>query len=162
MTYSTSYDNTTRIATPIVLLITIASMVTLFFINLESAGIVKYISAGTLFLAILLSIAYAPKSYSIDDGFVFINRMLMPPVKINLADILSVEAVSRQQLKGSIRVFGSGAFLGYYGIFTNKNFGRMRWHATNLNNAVLVKTHSARKYILTPDERDSFIKALQF
>lgn len=161
MNYSISYDTTTKIITPIALIAIVAGIASVWAMHIEGMSGYKYLSLAVLFLVLLISWGYVPKSYNIDDGFVHINRMLMPAVRINTGDIMSVEAVPRSQLKGSIRLFGSGAFFGYYGTFISKKLGRMKWFATNLDNAVFIKTHVGKKYLLTPDERDSFIRTIQ-
>ena len=158
MNFSTSYDTTTKFTTPIALVVMISGLVTLLLIHIDGYNIYNYIMAGVLFLTIILSIAFAPKSYDVDDGVLYINRLLMPPIPIKISDITAVKPVTRQELKGSIRLFGSGAFLGYYGIFSSKALGRMNWYATNLNNAVLIKTSNGKKHLLTPDERDAFMQ----
>lgn len=161
MNYSASYDTTTKIITPIALIAMVAGIVVIWIIDIEEMHFYKYLSLAVLCLVLIISWGYAPKSYSIDDGFVHVNRMLMHPAKIKIDEIMSVEAVSKAQLKGSIRLFGSGAFFGYYGTFISKKLGRMKWFATNPANAVFIKTQDGRKYLLTPDERDSFIRTLQ-
>ena len=161
MNYSISYDTATKIITPIALIAMVAGLGTLWMTGIEEMRAYKYLSLAVLFIVLILSWGYAPKSYSIDDGRVCVNRMLMQPFEILISDIASVEVVPKQRLKGSIRTFGSGAFFGYYGRFTNRHFGAMRWYATNLNNAVLIRTRENKKIILTPNERDSFINAIQ-
>ncbi|HQX42566.1 MAG TPA: PH domain-containing protein, partial [Niabella sp.] len=113
------------------------------------------------FIAVLFfSIAFAPKSYQMIDGQLYINRMMMPPLKINIQSIVQVEAIPKEKLKSSIRTFGSGAFLGYYGKFANKTYGGMTWYATDLSRAVLIRMDNNKKYIVTPDERESFVQSL--
>jgi len=161
MNYTASYDTTTKIVTPAVIILVSASLVPLFIVRTKEAGWIPFIVLLTVIILLAVSAARAPKSYSIDDGYIYINRLLMPPVKIAIANVLSVELVPKQQLKGSLRLFGSGAFFGYYGIFISKKLGRMKWFATNLDNAVFIKTHDGKKYLLTPDERDPFIRTIQ-
>lgn len=161
MNYSASYDTTTKIITPAVIILVAASLVPLFLVRTKDAGLVPFIVLMMVLLLLAVSAAWAPKSYSIDDDHIYINRLLMPSVKIAIADVLLVEPVPKQQLKGSLRLFGSGAFFGYYGIFISKKLGRVKWLATNLDNAVFIKTHDGKKYLLTPDERASFIETIQ-
>lgn len=161
MNYSISYDTATKIITPIALIAMVAGIASVWMIDNEEMRIYQYLSLAVLFIILIPGLGYAPKSYSINDGRISVNRMFMPAFEILVSDIASVEAVPKQRLKGSIRTFGSGAFFGYYGRFTNKHFGAMRWYATNLNNAVLIRTRENKKIILTPNERDSFVNTIQ-
>ncbi|GAB3413800.1 PH domain-containing protein [Niabella aquatica] len=162
MNYNASYDTATKIITPAVIILVAASMAALFLVHTkEDTGWVLFIVLLTVLLLLVVSAASAPKSYSIDKNHIYINRLLMPPLKIAIADVLSVAPVPKQQLKGSFRLFGAGAFFGYYGTFISKKLGRMKWFATNLHNAVFIKTHGGKKYLLTPDEQNAFIETIQ-
>lgn len=161
MTFTTSYDRLTKIVTPLALFVQVAALVTLFFIPKESSGNGIYTLIAFIFIILITSIAFAPRSYEISDGLLVINRMLAPPLKINILDIKLAEAISKEKVKGSIRTFGSGSFLGYYGKFVNKNYGVMTWYATRLDKPVLIRTDDGKKYILSPDDVDSFTATLQ-
>ncbi|MFT4092142.1 MAG: PH domain-containing protein [Niabella sp.] len=161
MHFSASYDTFTKIITPSVTGIMMAIGISLHTITPGAAKQTGYFTIAALLATFLISLAYAPKSYSVDEGCIYINRILLPPVIIKIENILSAAPVSRQSLRGSIRVFGAGGFFGYFGKFANKSYGKMTWYATNLQNAVLIKTQDNKKYVITPDNRDVFLNAIK-
>ena len=161
MYFKASYDKLTKVVTPAVIMLVAASCVPLFLTFLQDTGWWLIIIPVLILLSLAISAAYAPKSYTIDGGQVCINRLFATPVRIPENNILSIEALSKSELKGSLRVFGSGAFFGYYGKFYNRSFGKMTWYATNLQNALLIHTNDNKKYLITPDDKGLFIKSLK-
>ena len=160
MIFKSSYDTTTKVVTTITLLI-------LVFVTIAPAtsmdwGTHKlyYILIPTIILLFLGAIAFAPKFYAMEDDEIRIHRMLLKPVQIKISNIASIEILAKQQLKGSIRLFGSGAFLGYYGWFINKRIGKAMWYATRLDRTILILTHNGRKFLISPDEIDLFVGQL--
>jgi hypothetical protein len=50
---------------------------------------------------------------------------------------------------------------GYWGSFSNGEFGRMTWYATNLNNAVMIESKNGKRIMITPNDVDAFINQVQ-
>jgi hypothetical protein len=80
---------------------------------------------------------------------------------IPLNDIARGRMIEKGELKWTIRTFGNGGLFGYTGHFTNRKLGAMRWYATRRNDAVLLQTTEGKKILLTPDEPEAFLQALQ-
>ena len=112
-----------------------------------------------LVLTYLIPYLFRPIKYVIDDKRLIIKRPLKP-YEIELKEIKKIEPLNEEDLKGKIRVFGSGGVFGYFGKFRNKRFGTMLFFATRLSNYVHILTIDGKNIILTPDERDEFIKTI--
>ena len=47
------------------------------------------------------------------------------------------------------RIFGSGAFFGWWGWFHNQELGRFMVYATNLDHVFLIETGKGKKYVIS-------------
>lgn len=81
MTYTISYDRITKIVTPFALLAQVAAIIVFVYLSFENKVGIAMPLMLIFFIAVLFfSIAFAPKSYQIIDGQLYINRLMMPPL----------------------------------------------------------------------------------
>lgn len=109
-----------------------------------TAVIVTYIIFGIVAVWVLLTM---PRYLLLDDKSIVITHPIGQSVILK-SDIIEVRAVERSELRGSIRLFGSGGFFGWFGIFRNNKFGTYRLYCGQLENLYLVKTLT-KKYIIS-------------
>ena len=109
-----------------------------------TAVIVTYIIFGIVAIWVLLTM---PRYLLLDDKSIVITHPIGQSVILK-SDIIEVRAVERSELRGSIRLFGSGGFFGWFGIFRNNKFGTYRLYCWQLENLYLVKTLT-KKYIIS-------------
>lgn len=109
-----------------------------------TAVIVTYIIFGIVAIWVLLTM---PRYLLLDDKSIVITHPIGQSVILK-SDIIEVRAIERSELLGSIRLFGSGGFFGWFGIFRNNKFGTYRLYCGQLENLYLVKTLT-RKYIIS-------------
>ena len=109
-----------------------------------TAVIVTYIIFGIVAVWVLLTM---PRYLVIDDKSIVITHPIGQTVILK-SDIIEVRAADRTELLGSIRLFGSGGFFGWFGIFRNSKLGVYRIYCGQLENLYLVKTLT-RKYIIS-------------
>jgi hypothetical protein len=88
-----------------------------------------------------------PRYLVIDSKSIVITHPIGQTVILK-SDIVEVRAVERSELRGSLRLFGSGGFFGWFGVFRNSTFGVYRLYCGQLENLYLVKTLT-RKYIIS-------------
>lgn len=134
-----------------------------FVLLLAASGFILYNRPGIRYLTLLLiwavpivSYAFSPQYYIIEDKRVIIKR-LVSSVVINRAEIKSVDIIPQDDMKWTLRVFGSGGFFGYYGKFSNKKFGMMTWYTTQRKNYVMLTLESGEKIVLTPDNPEEMV-----
>ena len=65
-----------------------------------------------------------------------------------------------EDLRGCIRLWGSGGLFGYYGLFRTAKLGKSTWYVTSRNNSVVVIT-AAKTVLFSPDEPDGFLAAIR-
>ncbi|WP_300681723.1 PH domain-containing protein [uncultured Rikenella sp.] len=95
------------------------------------------------------------------DGEKVTVSRLFGALEIPLSEVISVGPISKSDIDGSIRTFGSGGFFGYLGRFRNKTLGRYTMYATELKHLVLVRTRQ-KKYLFSctrPEEFVAYVRA---
>ncbi|MBP3424774.1 MAG: hypothetical protein J6K57_07030 [Alistipes sp.] len=109
-----------------------------------TAVIVTYIIYALLAVWVLLTM---PRYLIIQNGLLIITHPIGRTV-IEKSQVVKIEAIERSDLRGSLRLFGSGGFFGWFGIFRNSKFGTYRLYCGQLENLYLVKT-TTKKYIIS-------------
>lgn len=99
---------------------------------------------------------FVPRGYSITGQDILIKRLLSNII-IDGAEIQAVEAVEKPDI--GLRVWGSGGFFGYLGIFRLGN-GYASLYCTRLKNILLIKTRK-RNYLISPDDPREFLSKWQ-
>ncbi len=148
MQFRASYDTTTKV---------ISAAVFVLFV-MVAAGTRNVISESVLACLFLAAYAWSPTGYSIMDGEVVIRR-LIGNVHLPVAGIREVRIATRDDLRGSMRVFGSGGLFGYYGLFRSSQFGTSKWYVTDRSQAVVLIGDSGT-VIVSPENTAGFVAAL--
>lgn len=118
--------------------------------------LIPILFTATLSIPYLLSI----KSYTIIPGASIVINKTIGQITLPLDQISVIEIINPKVLWMSIRLFGSGGLFGYFGLFYNKTYGRMRWYATQRKNAIVIITNDNKKYLITPDDLEGMINLL--
>ena len=109
-----------------------------------TAVIVTYIIIILLAIWVLLTM---PRYLIIQNGLLIITHPIGRTV-IEKSQVVKLEAIERSDLRGSIRLFGSGGFFGWFGIFRNSKFGVYRIYCGQLENLYHIKTLT-KSYIIS-------------
>jgi hypothetical protein len=105
-------------------------------------------------IALLLAYLYAPKSYTLSESSLTINKVA-GKINIELNNITDIQKIPK--LEGAtIRTFGSGGFFGFYGKFYNSKIGKITMYATRSDNRLLIKTNDGQNIIISPDDISLF------
>lgn len=152
--FSASWDNLVK------------GMTVAVFVLLISLIILFSLISGSLLLTIALVILYgstfflpylwSPRCYVVCDNVVVVRRLIG-----DLIIDMSRQPRLWKWTWWGLRLFGSGGLYGYYGFFTFKGTGRVRMHATNRHNLVLIEDARGRKHLISPDRPKEFIKQRQ-
>ncbi len=148
MTFSVSYDRTTRIVSAVVCA------------GLAAASIaVPSPWFPLLALAIVaLSWAWSPRGYVVAEDAIRVKR-LIGSAHVPLAGLREARRAGPEDFRRAIRLFGSGGLFGYYGLFSTRTLGRSYWYVTDRSKAVVVIT-GAKTAVFSPDDVDGFIAAI--
>ncbi len=149
MNFSASYDTTTKIVSVLTAIgLAIATV-------LAHNRFVGFVAAAV----IILGYVFSPQGYAVIDRVLLVKR-LVGEVRIPLNELKEVRAVTPEDLKGGIRLWGSGGLFGYYGIFRTSKLGKCRWFVTNRRKMTVVVTAS-KTTLYSPDDVDGFIAAVR-
>ncbi|MFZ4543556.1 MAG: PH domain-containing protein [Saprospiraceae bacterium] len=115
-----------------------------------------------VFCLLILVIVYgfSIKSYTLTADQLIIRRPFKDAVyqRNELADC---EMIDQSASGFALRLFGSGGFFGYFGIFTNKQLGRYTLYGTQLKNYVGITLKNGKKIVITPDLPEEFVAQLK-
>lgn len=155
-TFKASLDVLSKIVTS---LIAIIAAVLLFNYFMEDRFIF-ILTGGFLLLNLLVLFLYMPQKYLVSKEELIIKRII-GDFKVDKKNILKVIHPDRSYLSFVVRVFGNSGLFGYTGYFWNKSFGKMHWFVTQRKNYVVIDTGAKRKIVISPDDYDGLIDALQ-
>jgi hypothetical protein len=149
MRFSASYDVTTKIISGLMCLALLAAV-----------GAAHSFAIGCLCLLILAAcVAYSPRAYEIEGQTILVKR-LAGAARVTLQGVRDVHRTTPEDLRGCIRLWGSGGLFGYYGLFRTAKLGKSTWYVTSRNNSVVVIT-AAKTVLFSPDDPDGFLAAIR-
>jgi len=156
MKFSVSLDKTAKYLSLFITLFLIASLVAtyLFSEDRQTILIVGPIVIATTFLSYL----WKPSSYEITNEYVIVHR-LIGAAKYERSRIVNVRAGEPEEIKNSIRLFGSGGMFGYFGKFRNSHLKTFVLQCTRRDNLVMIFTDKGLK-VLSPDDPQTMLRAL--
>lgn len=137
----------------------------LFFFFIISFILPILFRNGTIFIFLslawclfLLSYFFSPKGYSFDENKISILTRIKK-IKIPLPEIKEIKKLEKEDLSGSLRIFGIGGLFGYTGIFYSKKLGFYLSFSTNYNNLIIIK--AKKTYIISPENMDLFLEVVK-
>lgn len=149
VSFSAPYDRTTKIITAVACAV------------LLGVAIIPHIPvfAWGLFIPIVLgAYAYSPRGYVVSDRCITVKR-LVGNVQVPLDAIREARAAGADDLRGCIRLWGSGGMFGYYGLFRTSKLGKCTWYVTDRSKAVVVVTE-AKTALFSPGDVTGFLAAI--
>jgi hypothetical protein len=157
MKYTASLDTLAVVITACTTILFAGVIVWQYTVVQETAmpSIISLLLVGIYLLIFLLRPVY----YMIDGQQLIVHRVLNNVV-VERSRISTVSLLEAKQVRGSIRTFGVGGLFGYFGRFYHYGIGGMTWYATRRNHLVLIVTIDGQKIIVTPDDTEAFISAL--
>ena len=119
----------------------------------------SWLVGGVILLCILLVYGWSPRGYEIEGRTVRIRR-LIGSVQLTLHAVGEVRKATRDDLRGAVKLMGSGGLFGYYGIYCTSALGKCTWYLTSRKNAVVLRT-GGKTYLLSPDDTGEFVALVQ-
>jgi hypothetical protein len=157
MIYKNPFDKTTKVISSLTCLLLLSIIIKFWF---DEDGLLIPVLVSILFAATLgLSYVWSPRQFETDAANITIRKMWQPIV-IPRDTIIESRLLEADDIKGSIRLMGSGGLFGYYGKFNNSKLKTYNLQAGNRVNLVMIKT-ADKTYVLTPDNREDFLKDVQ-
>lgn len=155
MNYTTSLDWIAKGVTLMITFLFTAIFISAFgFFRMPGAnvgpGALPFISA-TLIGAYVFCMALWPRAYTVSKEVLTIHKLMGKRI-IALKDIKAAFFVKPEELRWSLRTFGSGGLFGYFGKFYNTKYGDMTWYATRVSHFIMVELKDGSHLVLTPDQ----------
>ncbi len=149
MSFTASYDSTTKVISAVICAI-------LAFVAITTQSI---LAAGLGVLILALSYAYSPRGYTISEQAILVER-LFGNARIPLDGIRELRVAAADDFQGCIRLFGNGGLFGYYGLYQTSKLGKCTWYVTNRSKSVVVVT-GTKTAVFSPDDVDGFLAAIR-
>ncbi len=146
--FTASYDTTAKVVSTAVCVV----------LTGISAAIGSAVGLAILAIVIFLAYAYSPRGYSLAEGFIVVDR-LIGTVRIPIESVREIRKAAESDLRGGVRLWGSGGLFGYYGLFWTSALGKSTWYVTNRENAVIVMT-DRKTLLFSPGDVDGFLAAI--
>jgi hypothetical protein len=128
----------------ITIVIVLILLVTIFYLGLISWPHwmlwLKYLLRIVFITTIIFGIGYMPIRLEANDEKITLRR-LFGALEVPLSTIVEIRQLSKSDIDGSIKTFGSDGLFGYLGKFKNNRLGNYTMYATELNNLILIKTN---------------------
>ena len=118
-----------------------------------------WIVLGILLLLLFFGFLYGPRQIIAGPEYVIVKTYLLKH-KILVSDIESVELF--RPTMGSIRLFASGGYCGYWGIFRDGCIGTYAGYYGKSSDCFLIRMKNGGKYVLgcqNPEEMVEYIKS---
>lgn len=112
-------------------------------------------------IVLLLSVYFvlqAPMSLKLSDDKLTICK-LAGIKEIPFSAIEKIEPY--KDYHSDIRLMGNGGFLGYTGLFRNKELGKYTAFVGNYNQAFYIRTKSGKIYVTSSEQREEIIRQIQ-
>ena len=152
---------TNIITAAVILLLFSVSNITSLFSGNFNLGEPALLGLPLIFLLlIVIAYGFSVKSYQVTSESLLVKRPFQNAV-FPRSNIASVVAMDKQEMGFAWRLFGSGGFFGYYGLFASKPLGRFTMYGTQSCNYVLIALADGKKIVLTPDAPEEFVAALK-
>ncbi|MDR0830565.1 MAG: PH domain-containing protein [Prevotellaceae bacterium] len=154
--FNVKWSLTVKIVTVVVAIIMIGAEILL--IN----SIYSDHNSGRIAIIFLIAFALgfvfiAPVSIQITEGHILLKRVL-GKIVIYFDNIESI--TPHKFSKYDIRVFGSGGYGGYLGIFSNAQIGKYSTYVGDFSQAFLVQLKNGKNYVFSCENRDLVIETI--
>jgi len=155
MQYQARLDGLAKIITITVMALLAAAIFWSFQEFFETKEQAPFFVAAILLIVTVVTYFSKPTLFTLDANELVVHRphgLFRTPAE----KIVRIERVNRKTLGWGIRLFGSGGFFGYLGIFYYGNIGRVSMYCTDRNEMLLITTEKSR-FIISPGRSDDFL-----
>jgi len=146
------WSNQVKFITVLVTILLISTEVGLIY---NGASGLIIISIALVFFVFMLS---APLSITLSDSKLILNKVF-GKITINYSQIYLVKPYN--PASGDIRVFGSGGFGGYVGIFSNQEIGQYFSYVGDPKQAFLIRTKNGKNYVFSCENMAFIIETVK-
>lgn len=132
----------------VVVILSLICLVILGFVLTYVVNVTSWLSAIPsllLIIVFLIFVLQTPCCIYVEKDHIVVKQVVG---SIKISDAISVRPVTKQDLHNTIRVFGSGGFMGYIGWFRSPKLGKFYMVAINRKELAKVTTSSGKTYVI--------------
>lgn len=112
-----------------------------------------------ILISVTLHCAYlAPNFLVVTDTALELHKLL-GKLTIKMSEISSIDIFKSEGMEA--RIFGSGGFLGFTGLFYNKKIGNYRSYVGCYHQTFLVTMNNGKKYLFSCENRDLVVSLIK-
>ena len=152
-----TYDGVTKIVT-IGFIVLCGSLVAMLSPTIQEPVLIL-VSPLMLITVVAILFLYSPISFLLTDSGLVIKRPV-GSIKIPYSEIAEAHYSPEEWAWWRLRLWGSGGFLGFFGLFWNKKHGKHRVHITNRHHLVVIKACGRQTVMVSPENPEEFVKRL--
>ncbi|MEW5950654.1 MAG: PH domain-containing protein [Elusimicrobiota bacterium] len=152
MNFEAKRDFTVKLITNVFNIGSLIPLVLYFYLPHKNS--VALFVFSIMIITSLLTWLFSPVSYQITETKINILRPIKN-IEIELSKIKEIRKIEKEDLKGAIRLFGSGGLYGFFGLFYKKGFGKFYAYCSNPSDLVLIK--SDKLFLISPSQPEVFI-----
>ncbi len=157
-TFEARMSDLSRIITFVV--IGVLVIPTILMLNMAAHGEAEVlIPLAVVFVVLAVAAFFRTKGYTLSAAELRVQRPA-GEVVFARANLRSATPVTTKDLGFGLRLFGSGGFAGYSGIFFYRNIGKTILYATDATKFILLRTRNDRQYLVSPADTVGFLKEL--
>lgn len=105
----------------------------------------------TMLPTVIICEGLAPQRLEIgEDKLVILRRY--KSITIYADEVLSVDLLPKNGLRGAVRTFGVGGLFGYFGSYYKSNIGAFKLYATSSENLFLIRLTNGKKIVISCSE----------
>ncbi len=153
MDFRVNWDSKVWITTVSLLCLLIAAIVLILAIDMHGW---QWVLAVPFMAAIAYCVMKAPIKVRITSTgielFKIFGKISFPYYRIREISLANIDSDM------NLRIWGSGGFFGYTGLFFNKRIGRFRAYMGSIPRAVLIVLENDRKYVISCLQPDKFVE----
>lgn len=155
MQYPARLDGMAKAITIAVMAFSFGIIFSAFQLFFETKDQGLFFMAAFLLIVSAFTYFFKPTSFTIDAYEIAVHRP-HGAFRTPIGNIERIERVERGTLGWGVRLFGSGGFFGYLGLYYYGRIGRVWLYCTNRNEMLLVTTAKS-KFIISPENSDAFL-----
>ena len=127
----------------------------------SSADLAELILLNVIMLPIMIICeGLAPQRLEIYEKKLVILRRYKS-ITIHADEVLSIDRLPKNALRGAIRTWGVGGFFGYFGHYYTGLIGPFKLFATSMDNLYLIRLASDKKIVISCSEPDILEKTFK-
>ena len=133
----------------------------IFISDVVTDDLVELIIVNVVMLPLMLICeGLAPQRLEIyEDKLVILRRY--KSITIHADEVLSIDRLPKNALRGAVRTWGVGGFFGYFGHYYQGSIGAFKLYATSFDNLYLVRLSNDKKIVFSCSEPELLDKTFK-